>query len=664
MRLSLLLAACMLGAGCSLLNAPDRNLTPPDAGVDGGVDAGGIELFCTDGFDDDSDTATDCQDSDCAEEPACCERRRTTLSYDWTPVNLSDSWSFSPNAWSPDRTSLEGATFVGGFLPDDVPRAIVSEDCISLGLGGWVSAILRATDAGACSPNEPCDDYAGLVLTAVSSSAPGARLQDELAVTLHAGGLVLITQAGVEVARATAAAGRDVPVEIEIRPALDETNRAVLIAEVLVDGQSVLEGFTMMPIDNLISEGDCSEIPGLRLAVEGRGELAYVGPLQAEKQDCANPSQFDEQSATLGAENLEFNPSWTSAYIGAPTLASSRNAASDVQWDLIIEASNWSPALEASTHVGYALGHARIATDEGGNWRLSDWESSETPKVGADPPACAEPACAANRSMREPHVLAEMNAEQELRDLTLAFAREIVTAPSERDRFGIQVVRPSGGPSSGLTLSSRATLEPDDIPECISLRDPALIPVDPEALGGYWLLFTCVESARPPRQIHAVRISRSLELVMEAGAPLRRLVLDADELGAFAAGGIRSPEPVLNFLDDGLRLRIWFLAQDESGRSSLALAEARSHDTELLELELPEPLPFVVNPVLDGDSTLVLSGCTADECTITGIAVTPRADDPERLRFLLARRLKEEVAGGPDLEAYQLIPLEQTWSRP
>ena len=79
MRLSLLLAACMLGAGCSLLNAPDRNLTPPDAGVDGGVDAGGIELFCTDGFDDDSDTATDCQDSDCAEEPACCERRRTTL---------------------------------------------------------------------------------------------------------------------------------------------------------------------------------------------------------------------------------------------------------------------------------------------------------------------------------------------------------------------------------------------------------------------------------------------------------------------------------------------------------------------------------------------------------------------------------------------------------
>ena len=80
MKRSLVLALCIAGAGCSLLNQPDRDLTPPDGGVDGGVDGGGIELFCSDGFDDDSDQATDSQDTDCAEEPACCERRRTTLS--------------------------------------------------------------------------------------------------------------------------------------------------------------------------------------------------------------------------------------------------------------------------------------------------------------------------------------------------------------------------------------------------------------------------------------------------------------------------------------------------------------------------------------------------------------------------------------------------------
>ena len=664
MKRSLVLALCIAGAGCSLLNQPDRDLTPPDGGVDGGVDGGGIELFCSDGFDDDSDQATDCQDTDCAEEPACCERRRTTLSYDWTPVNLSAAWSLSPDPWIPNRIVLDGDSFVGGFLPSDVPRALVSEDCVSLGLGGWVTTSLHSTQSNGCLPDEPCEPYAGIVLTTASGSAPGARLQDELAVTLHAGGLVLVTQAGAELGRASAEVGRDVPVQIEIRPALDALNQAVLIASVEVDGAVVLDDFTMMPIENLLSEGDCAEIPGLRLGVEGRGAGTYVGPVQAEKQDCANPSQFDEQSATLRAENLEFNPSWVAAYVGAPTLASSRNALSDVQWDLIVEGSNWSPALEASTHVGYALGHARIATDEGANWRLSGWESSEGPKLGADPPACAEPECAEDRSLREPHLLAEMNENQELRDLTLAFAREIVTAPTLRDRFGIQVVRPTGGPTASLSLPSRATVEPDDVPDCISLRDPALIPVDPEALGGYWLLFSCIESAQPPRTIRAIRISRSLELVMEAGAPMERRVLDADELGAFAEGGIRSAEPVLDFLDDGLRLRLWFLAQDALGNSSVALAEARSHDTALLELELPEPLPFVVNPILDAQSTLVRSGCTADECTITGIAVTPRADDPDRLRFLLARRLKGEVVGGPDLETYQLIPLEQTWRTP
>jgi hypothetical protein len=57
---------------------------------------------------------------------------------------------------------------------------------------------------------------------------------------------------------------------------------------------------------------------------------------------------------------------------------------------------------------------------------------------------------------------------------------------------------------------------------------------------------------------------------------------------------------------------------------------------------------------------LVRSGCFDDECNITGIAVAPRADDPSRLRFLLARRLNLPGGGRTD----QFIPLEQTWSKP
>ena len=650
--------ATLLIGGCSWVNAPERNLVPPDGGVERG-----IELFCDDGLDDDEDLAFDCDDTDCSQEPACCELRRTTLSEDWTAPDLSAGWTFAPTAggsWSALRPSFDGTTFVGGFLPGDSPRALISKDCVSLALGGWVDTTLRTTDSTGCGPSDPCDRYAGAVLSVATDSAPGNKLQDELAVTLHAGGLVLVTQADVEVARASVGIDENVDVGIELRPTLDDFNLPILIANVTVAGERVLERFTVATIGDLVSSGDCSEVPGLHVAAQGRGEGVYVGPLETAKQDCANPSQFDEQSATLSGANLEFTPSWVEAYVGSPALASSRNSISDIQWDLIVEGSNHGPELEPTTHIGYALGHARVATDEGGDWRLDTWESSESPKVGDDPPSCLDGTCDDNRSVREPHLLAELDDEQELRDLVLSFARELVTTPSERDVFGIEIVRPVGAPATSIALPSTPTLSPDEIPECVSLRDPALIPVDPEAQDGYWLLFTCIESAGAATEIHAVRISRALEVIREGGGPMRRVVLVASELGPFAAAGIRSPEPLISFEEDGLRLRIWFLAQSTPGDWAVALAEARTHDTSVLQFELPEPVPFPVNPILSSTSTLVQSGCLDEECNITGIAVTPRADDPSRLRFLLARRLNLPGGGRTD----QLIPLEQTWSKP
>ena len=656
---ALLALLALLAGGCSWLNAPNGNLTPPDAGVDGG----GIELFCDDGLDDDEDLAFDCDDADCAQEPACCELRSPTLSEDWAAANLGGGWIFAPTAeaaWSPLRPSLDGTTFVGGFLPDDSPRALVSRDCVSLALGGWVGATLRSTDSAGCAADAICERYAGIALTVANDSAPGSKLQDELAVSLHAGGLVLVTQSDVEVARTTTGVDENVEIEIELRPTLDEANLPILKASVTVDSETILGDFKVMGIADLLSSGDCAEIPGLRLAAQGRGDEVYVGPLVSAKQNCANPSQFDEQSATLTGSTLEFTPSWVEAYVGSPALASSRNSVSDVQWDLIVEGSNFGPELEPTTHIGYALGHARVATDEGGDWGLDGWESSASPKLGADPPACLDGSCDVNRSVREPHLLAELNAENELRDLVLSFARELVTEPSERDLFGIQIIRPVGGPSTAVTLPTAPTISPSDIPECMSLRDPALIPVDPEGLQGYWLLFSCVQGSGAATEIHAVRISRALEVVLEGAEPMRRVVLVASELGPFAAAGIRSPEPLVSFEEDGIRLRIWFLAQSTPGDWAVALAEARSHDTAMLQFELPEPVPFPVNPILSNRSTLVRSGCLGLECTITGIAVTPRADDPSRLRFLLARRLN--LPGGDRSD--QLIPLEQTWTRP
>lgn len=656
-RLSAVVA--ILVGGCSFINAPDRHLQPPDGGVDGG----GIELFCDDGLDDDEDDAYDCEDSDCAQEPACCELRATTLEEDWTAGDLRPRWTFAPTAdppWSPTRPSLDGTTFVGGFVPDDSPRALLSVDCVAFGLGGWLEASLRSLDADGCGPDTECDRYAGVVLTVATDSALGSKLEDELAVTLHAGGLVLVTQANVELARTTANVGQDVQVQIELRPMLDDRNVPFLAAWVTVDEAPLLEDFVMTPIENLVTSGNCGELPGLHVAAQGQGEGVYVGPLRTARQDCANPSQFDVQSATLSGSNLEFQPSWVSAYVGSPALASSQNSLSDIQWDLIVEGSNDPPELEPTTHIGYALGHARAVTDPGGEWRLDTWESSESPKVGDDPPSCLDGTCDDNRSVREPHLLAELTDTQELRDLVLSFARELVDDPGERDVFGIQIVRPVGGPTTPLSLPAVPTLSPDDIPECASLRDPALIPVDPEAQDGYWLFFSCAQEAGTTHEIHAVRISRALEVVREAGEPLRRIVLVAGELGPYAAAGIRSPEPLVSFEDDGLRLRIWFLAQSAPGRWAIALAEARTHETSMLSFELPEAVPFAVNPILSARSTLVQSGCLGGECSITGIAVAPRADDPDRLRFLLARRLKLPAGDRTD----QLVPLEQTWTKP
>ena len=44
-----------------------------------------------------------------------------------------------------------------------------------------------------------------------------------------------------------------------------------------------------------------------------------------------------------------------------------------------------------------------------------------------------------------------------LRDLVLSFARELVSDPLERDLFGVQIVRPLGGPSTPLSLPGAPT---------------------------------------------------------------------------------------------------------------------------------------------------------------------------------------------------------------
>ena len=659
--LTLAWAALGLSGGCTLFNDPDDNLGTPDGGLpDAAVE---VELLCNNDSDDDGDSASDCDDPDCSEEPQCCERTAQTVNEDWSAPDLRTDWIFAPTEggpWSPRRPN-EGGGIVG-FLPDDMPRALVSNDCIPLALGGSIESELEALDPAGCDRETVCDRFAAVVLTFPQDMAPGSRIQDELGVTLHAGGYLQVTQAGVEVFSTSITVGEAHALEIEIRPALDGQNRPVIQASLSISpsaggAPTTFEDLIVASTEDLFSGGSCEEVPGLHLAVEGRGVGVRIGPVEASKQDCANPSQFDEQSATLTREGLRFRPSWTSAYVGAPTLASSRTPAADVQWDILVEGSNDPPELEPVAHVGYALGHARTTTDVNDDWRLDGWDSSDGPKAGDDPPSCVGGSCPERRSLREPYLLAEPNDDPVL--WVLAFAREVVTG-EERDRFGIELTRPPGAPDDPTSVFGDPTLIPEVVSGCVSLRDPALIPVDSEARQGYWLFFTCVGEGATPPEIQAVRVSRALEV--EGGAvPVTTTVLSAEMLGAFAAEGVRAPEPVLEFVKQGARIRLWFLAQETVGEWSVGLAETAAQDADTLAFRLPAFTPFPVNPILTNDSTLVRNRCAVDEvCAISAIAVSRRSDDPERLRLLLARRVNPASGMGRD----QLIPLEQTWRLP
>ena len=151
------------------------------------------------------------------------------------------------------------------------PRALLSKDCVSLALGGWVEHELAHDRFDRMRAERPLRRYAGVVLSVATDSAPGSKLQDELAVTLHAGGLVLVTQADVEVARASVGVDESVDVAIELRPTLDDLNLPILIAKVTVAGQPILEGFTVATIGDLVWQGDCCRDPGAPRGGPGPG---------------------------------------------------------------------------------------------------------------------------------------------------------------------------------------------------------------------------------------------------------------------------------------------------------------------------------------------------------------------------------------------------------
>ena len=622
--LATVIALCLCTQACTLFNAPDRTKLDREG----------------------------------------CTREKILISENWTTSDLSVNWAFAPTeppAWQPSRSIVGSDRVISDFGLPNESHALIEKSCAPMALGNEITVQLRAKGQFPCDNDEPCDEYAGVVLSRFDDMNRGERLLDELAVSMHAGGYLQVTQSGNEVASELLSTDEPYEVRVQLAAGFDEDNVGALFASVRVSSPlsagQLVGTFRVIALEDLLRDSSaCSQVPGLNIAIEGKGDGVDVGTLLARTPDCANPGQFDAPGATLTSEIMGFNPSWTTGSIGAPSLASSRNDADDISFEIMVDGSNDPPELEQITHVGYAIGHASTTVTPGQiTWGIgaSDWLSSGVPKLGDDPPSCVGSSCPSNISAREPHIFTTLS-EGKITNRIVSYAREVDTS-SMRDVFALHISDQVD--EAGIPLPIDAPkVAPNELSECVSLRDPSVFPANSSGTQGYWAMFTCERDNGLPSQIHALRLQPNLEPVTPLDS---KVVIDPSTLGAFAEAGVFGAEPLVAFIpEQDAFVRVWFMARSIEGDISVGLVEAEASHSNLVSSTLPSLMPFPVNPVLTENAS-VLGGCPGI-CELKGLAVARRADDFERLRFVLARSVNSTTEGRFD----ELIPLEQFWRLP
>lgn len=679
--------AATLASGCYWLNEPDRSLIPPaefDAGPpdagrpetgpgDGGRDAGPPDAgfpdagrpaeICMGGADEDGDGLTDCADPECAASSLCCgsdEELVEDFREEWTGLGNWRRYGLDPSPGAGELTF--GDSRIGG---------VVGRDCFPTVTGRQYRIQLSAS-----AFVEGADELVAFVLTPVDDAAEGERIFDELAITLRpgpSGGLISVDNGDDLLGSAGPFGAETVDVTLEVAPGLRGSTPAML-ATVLIDGTVIVDQVAFVDQDKLLlgetGEPGCQRVPGLRMAVEGRGANVSAGRLTTAVRSCVNPSHFVEASAapmtvahTVTPDQLPMGP-WSELGFSSPTLVSSTSGGI-ARWDVLVDASDWDLTLAMATHIGFSVGHAYTRVED---WNLV-WDGEIEPVIGWNPPTCLPPdpdrgECDHVRSVRDPYVTLPDRTDPS--GTVLTFALETSTAKGERDRFGIATV---ARPVFDFTVGESRLAEPDPfilpgesgVEDCVSLRDPALLQVDRGA-NEYWLFMAC-EHADLSSDIRVARLS-SIFAVIEPP----RVILDPVELGEYARGGVRSPEPVAEYdtTNDRPVIRLWFIAKaGVGGTESIGLAVAEALATvveETMTYEFPNRAQaYDGNPVLRLEDEVV-GGC--DDCDLLGFAVSDlvtEAADPGALRtyrFLLARRVNE-----PETQ-YQLVPVDQRWRVP
>lgn len=627
-----------------------------------------VELACGNTTDDDGDGTTDCGDFDCAglnlEE--CC-------GFGSTPVHWPDALCPTDGWTEGDGDVLCDDTVLSEFMSAQ-PFALVWDECLSLALGATfeIDVLPNPTmDPNCAASDTTCDENVRLLIAERNlPRETGGRFLAELAVVAHASGWIEVVQGDTPIPDASTRVTGLTRLKIAFRPTTSDTGVPELRARVTYDPPDVAEtelweGFVVR-LDDLITDGECINVPGFYLALEGLGDAIRINRFVANQAECSNPNLFRPTTDGIltpydymedGTTSLELDPqrlidvpsrrdepSWATQALSSPTLLQSGG-----EWFVAAEASNDQPANEPAFRVGYAIAY-RSNSATRWNEPLNGWSGGfDTPLVGNQPPSCLDGTCPTPEmppfpSVRDPFLF-EVGGEQ-----IVAFVGEVDEAGESgpTEKFGIYVA-----PQSTLRGTFPAlTLDPADVDECDSLRDPVVVP-RPDAGGPteFWLFYTCYDGLAS-RGIWVVPMTSNLGLRVirdsEDNVVDPVLILAPESLN-FGAGTLRSAEVVLDQADGRSVFGMWFLVGQQVG---LATGAAKGEFTAQDETgDAPSFQLFEGNPVLQPTDRAFNRACSG--CSIEGLAVT--RIDPTTLRFLIARENDDEPA------RYDLLPLDQTW---
>lgn len=674
--------------GCSLISQPDYDAIPPypDAGLDSGmVDAGdaspdagdagdgGMACVpsideesvdvdpdaCRDGEDDDCDGLIDCQDPDCGESLDCC-----SLAGAWSAGSSFESgaWDELPSSSPTPLTVEANAITEFGAQPGALMYTV---ECAPLAFGLDLAA--RFAVQPGCTG---CNDFAAFALTPTDAMVEGDRLTSEVAVVIGGDGSARVERAGIPVEPDSDAGEQPVPpntlprdgspvrVEMDLRPGADAaTGGAVLRVTVRLSWEGGAETRTLVRqrplvlLEDLRSGTFCSgSIDGLRVAIEGRGDLVHAvladpsGPttIGGTQRRCANPSYFERLALDPGTTLDACNE----AQLGEPSLVS-YDTTSGAWWELWVDGTPTERENELGDYPDFQVCGAR--TDAlTGSWLVRDGSDGAPLLPRASMPASA----------REPYVWAPQSLEASP-FLHVVWAQRTGDDTSEHELYigQVQAVREEN--ELGVI---EPLLSPDHpaLGACDSLRDPALVARGPDPKAhGLWLLFTCEGAGTAANRIGAAALAWNeddQEYELDLEVPVRTDFL-TNAIGDYAQRGPFSPEPTVTF-DEGffqMRLQLWFLVRSGAGDLAVAYASGQiTYDDELGASELPEMDPYPANPILrPDDGVFQMDGGCPSGCRFNGLGVTRSVATPD-YHLVIGR-----TVAGPGGETHQLVPLRQ-----